>query len=706
MQGSGEHSPAVCFDFTPQCRQGSSARQLNRHHCYAARFDYEHRPVFEEGQRLATRLSNSLVLAEEKQLRAHLVAVDVSKPPLKKSVDCTPRHKSADKRHTDRARVSLPIREDFVDNVGDCNVSDSALFSFDDVSMDEDEDDDEDGDNHDDNDNEVQEPSSSVAVKYLGKVLENCELGSTRLHAEQELKEVPQDVSVKDSDSLSLHSSKFKIEQSNPAEVSMQRNMHPRKLTQTLEALQQYQLSSELVLVRSVENLNISVNDAHRAKSELNGQSSADNHDCSHDVTVCDFEERVDLEFRQDCFGDDVPPGPLGSAFNRLLFARAYKLVALRVSLRECESLAYRLKGHLLNWPRISNIARVDGDDMDWDTMSLWENGKRKSEGVEDSLYQAVYGTRPPSGQMMKRAKSAEKLSFRHFEYLECISRPGRKISNEIKEERERQLKLSGRYSRKYYMVDLGDSSRQTKELCLHTGHPVLGSSMERWKGPFRLLLLDPKYAGKSELPMAVKMLLNESLGYGKRGPRREIVPCNLTLFYQYWSMEEILNYLLPSEALPIKVLGHVAVLQLGEQYSSVRFVIGKVILDKHCPKVKTVINKPETVEGWGLPTFEVLAGNHSLVTSIIENDLRFLVNLATVHWDSELAVERQRLIDRFSSDVFAGAGALALSAAKKVWRVFANDPNQDALTYLARNVDDNKLHAKVEVKHQDEDQE
>ncbi|KAI5078860.1 hypothetical protein GOP47_0006531 [Adiantum capillus-veneris] len=683
MQGLAVNSPTFCFDFAPQCCRGLPVHsQLKHHHCLAVRFDYEHRPIFEEGERLPARLLDSLLLAEKARLNARLVAVDISKPPPKKSVDLNRNHTQADKRRSARGRVSLPIRGDSNDDTGDGNVDDSDLFSFDDVPMYEDSDYGEDDESHDYN-GEMRKHPSSGAGKYLGQVL-----GIPRFQLEQELKRVPGDVSER--------------------EVSIQRNVPRQNLIETPKELQQFQSSSELVSSGDVKIQNLaSGRDAHTTNCEYDEQGMAHSYARSSGVVARASRGRNNLLSQEISFCDDVPSLPLGRAFNRLLFARTYRLVALQVSLAECESLADRLKGHLLNWPRISNIARVEGDDMDWDTVRLWANGKRRSkEGVEDSLFQAVYGTQAPSGQMMKRANSGEKLSSRHLKYLECISRPGRKALKEIKEERESRLNTGKQHSKKYYMVELGDSCGQTEELYLDTGLLLPGSSMGRWRGPFRLLLLDPKYAGKSMLPMAVKMLLNECSGHGKGGPRREIVSCTLTLFYKYWSMEEIISSLLPSGEtlpLPIKVLGHVAVLQLGEQYSSVKFFLGKVILDKHRPKVKTVINKPEPVEGWSLPTFEVLAGNHSLVTSIVENEMQFIINLATMHWDSELAGERKRLIQKFSSkdivcDVYAGAGALALSSAKKVWRVFANDPNSDALKYLARNVNDNKLHAKVEL--------
>ena len=40
----------------------------------------------------------------------------------------------------------------------------------------------------------------------------------------------------------------------------------------------------------------------------------------------------------------------------------------------------------------------------------------------------------------------------------------------------------------------------------------------------------------------------------------------------------------------------------------------------------------------------------------------------------------------------------MALASAKKAWRVFANDENPESLKYLAKNVEENHLQAKIEV--------
>lgn len=50
------------------------------------------------------------------------------------------------------------------------------------------------------------------------------------------------------------------------------------------------------------------------------------------------------------------------------------------------------------------------------------------------------------------------------------------------------------------------------------------------------------------------------------------------------------------------------------------------------------------------------------------------------------------------AGDVFSGVGPIAISAAKKVKYVYANDLNPKAVDYLERNIVLNKLDRKIEV--------
>lgn len=58
--------------------------------------------------------------------------------------------------------------------------------------------------------------------------------------------------------------------------------------------------------------------------------------------------------------------------------------------------------------------------------------------------------------------------------------------------------------------------------------------------------------------------------------------------------------------------------------------------MDKNQPKIQTVVNKIDAIHNdFRTMQLEVLAGNHSLVTLVVENGLRFHVDLARVYVSS-----------------------------------------------------------------------
>lgn len=61
-------------------------------------------------------------------------------------------------------------------------------------------------------------------------------------------------------------------------------------------------------------------------------------------------------------------------------------------------------------------------------------------------------------------------------------------------------------------------------------------------------------------------------------------------------------------------------------------FCSHQVVLDKHKPKIQTVVNKVDAIHNdYRTMQLEVLAGNNSLVATVVEVGLRFHVDLAAV---------------------------------------------------------------------------
>jgi tRNA (guanine37-N1)-methyltransferase len=87
----------------------------------------------------------------------------------------------------------------------------------------------------------------------------------------------------------------------------------------------------------------------------------------------------------------------------------------------------------------------------------------------------------------------------------------------------------------------------------------------------------------------------------------------------------------------------------------------------------------------------ECIAGDpSSYETTVIEDKVRFKVDVSKVYWCSKLSSERNRLIDKILKpgdvlcDMFCGIGPLAVKAAvRQKIKVIANDLNPACYDYL-----------------------
>ncbi|KAF1346912.1 Met-10+ like-protein-domain-containing protein [Delphinella strobiligena] len=184
-----------------------------------------------------------------------------------------------------------------------------------------------------------------------------------------------------------------------------------------------------------------------------------------------------------------------------------------------------------------------------------------------------------------------------------------------------------------------------------------------------------------------------------------KVIPYEVQLDYGYWTYHDIASAVLPTveehDEIPsgFTLVGHVAHLNLREQYLQYKNIIGEILIDKN-PGVRTVINKVDDVgEESEYRTFkyEVLAGPDDMDVEIREADCTFRFNYAKVYWNSRLNTEHQRLVESFQEgdavcDVMAGIGPFAVPAGKKRVFVWANDLNPDSHASLVDAVQRNKV--------------
>ena len=192
------------------------------------------------------------------------------------------------------------------------------------------------------------------------------------------------------------------------------------------------------------------------------------------------------------------------------------------------------------------------------------------------------------------------------------------------------------------------------------------------------------------------------------------VIPYSLHLDYKYWTYHDIMTSILPtSEQTEVpsgfSQVGHVAHLNLREQYLPYKDLIAEILMDKN-PSVRTVINKVDDVgEENEFRTFryEVLAGPDDLNVTVSESNCTFSFDYSKVYWNTRLHTEHARLVEMFQlgeavCDVMAGIGPFAVPAGKKGCFVWANDLNPDSYASLQDAVRRNKVGSYVRAFNED----
>ncbi|KAJ8523330.1 hypothetical protein ONZ45_g246 [Pleurotus djamor] len=190
------------------------------------------------------------------------------------------------------------------------------------------------------------------------------------------------------------------------------------------------------------------------------------------------------------------------------------------------------------------------------------------------------------------------------------------------------------------------------------------------------------------------------------------LIPYTLHLDYDYWTADEILQAVLPEELCDgsptgFAMTGHIAHMNLLEEYLPYKHLIGQVILDKN-KRITTVVNKLDSIDNqFRFFKMELIAGEPNYIVEHHESGCRFTFDFTQVYWNSRLHTEHDRLVQSFQpkdiiADVFAGVGPFALPAAKKGCGVLANDLNPNSAKFLSKNVADNRVGDLVRVSCED----
>ncbi|KAJ1963970.1 tRNA(m(1)G37)methyltransferase [Dipsacomyces acuminosporus] len=213
-----------------------------------------------------------------------------------------------------------------------------------------------------------------------------------------------------------------------------------------------------------------------------------------------------------------------------------------------------------------------------------------------------------------------------------------------------------------------------------------------------KMVLLKPEITSTSldEASDKLRAMVNEN-GW-------EVTSHSVTVGYEHWSADEILKAVLPdaNEApTSYEQIGHIAHMNLRDQYLPYKNLIGQVILDKS-PVISMVVNKLDTIDNtYRNFKMEVIAGKADFVAQVRENECVFRFDYSKVYWNSRLHSEHERLIKMFKPassicDVMAGVGPFAVPAGKRGCLVWANDLNPASYSAMEDNIRLNKVQGRV----------
>lgn len=344
------------------------------------------------------------------------------------------------------------------------------------------------------------------------------------------------------------------------------------------------------------------------------------------------------------------------SLVDEKLFDTTCKVYAIATPKTYCNDVRALLKKHVLRLARQSSVVKGCSG----------ESGRKVDDGVDDER-----------GRKRRKVEDGEKLLI----LLRYLAKP---IRGGKENEEESTVGNVGN------MIDVEGGTREgvvsmiKSDLRLVTGEDCKEEKKWPKQEEVKKWLLD----GLDVIPSSEENRLLEEH--------------EVKVGYASYNMESVLRSLLPKDLVPpasFETAGHIAHVNLREEHTPWKYVIGKVLIDKHTPRIKTVVNKLESTGGpYRTFKMELIAGEDEMVTEVNENSCRFKMNFSKVYWNSRLETEHRRIISSLKpsdilADSFCGIGPFVLPAVKlKRCVAYANDLNPSSIEYLKENAKRNNI--------------
>jgi tRNA (guanine37-N1)-methyltransferase len=215
---------------------------------------------------------------------------------------------------------------------------------------------------------------------------------------------------------------------------------------------------------------------------------------------------------------------------------------------------------------------------------------------------------------------------------------------------------------------------------------------MER--GIMRKDLAITKHEGVIYLPIA---LLEEKniLGYEVVEREFELLEKEISNYKELVNIPERLRPLLPSS---FDMIGKIAIIKLADEMLTYKEVVCEAIL-KANKSIETVAIDAGIDRQVRVRQLEIAAGKRETDTIHKEYGISLEIDPSKVYFSPRLATERWRVAQMVEEgevviDMFCGVGPFSILMAKhrKPGKIYALDVNKDAINYLKKNIERNKV--------------
>ena len=159
--------------------------------------------------------------------------------------------------------------------------------------------------------------------------------------------------------------------------------------------------------------------------------------------------------------------------------------------------------------------------------------------------------------------------------------------------------------------------------------------------------------------------------------------------------LPEELKVLLPTS---FDIIGDICVIKLDDELLPYANAIGKAIIEAY-KNIETVLLDRGVHGELRTRDVENIAGEDRTVTTHKEYGLNIELDISKMYFSPRLAAERKRIADMVQPgeiiiDMFAGVGPFSMMIEKlaEPSEVFAIDLNPDAIEYLNKNIEKNKM--------------